>query len=291
MLVPRAPFRFASGLAAIAIGCAFLPANSLLAQGAERSPQQGQIAPAQSYADLADLADETPLVIVAKIRRQAEVEPERAPGLSPENARLYIEARTVKLLSGTTSVGESLRYLVDVPRNAKGKPPKLKKSQVILFARPVAGAPKQLQLVEPDAQLPWSEGLEAQLRPVLTALVAPDSPPQVTGVSDALSVAGTLVGESETQLFLATKSNDPVSITVVRRPGQPRRWGVSWTEIVDSSAAAPQAETLEWYRLACALPDTLPSTANLARDAASRQRAAEDYAFVMQSLGPCLRNR
>lgn len=245
---------------------------------------------ALTYADLVDLSEAAPLVLRARIVDQATVKPERAPGLAAGHARLYIEAETQALLAGSAPVGESLRYLVDVPVDAKGKPPKLKKSQVLLFARP-GQRPAEIQLIDPHAQLAYTPALEARLRPVLEQLAAADKPPVVTGVRDALSVAGNLAGESETQLFLSTKSGDPVSITVTRRPGQRPFWGASWSELVDQSARPPQPETLGWYRLACTLPQSLPQGANLARDAASRARAAEDYAFVLQQLGPCTRSR
>lgn len=244
-----------------------------------------------TYADIVDLADEAPLVLRAQIRKQATVEPERSPGLEPGFVRLYIEARTSALIAGNVPVGESLRYLVDVPLDAKGKAPKLKKQEVVLFARPVRGSADQLQLVDPRAQFAYSEAFEARLRPVLGELLAQDAPPKVTGIRDALAVEGTLVGESETQLFLDTANDGPVSITVVRRPGMEPRWGVSWTEIVDQAARPPRIGTLEWYRLACALPRTLPAEANLSRDAESRARAAEDYSYVISRLGACERRR
>ena len=237
------------------------------------------------------LAEGTPLVLKARVKDQAVLKPERAPNLAPGFARLYVEAQTQALLAGNVPVGESLRYLVDVPLDAKGKVPRFKKQEVLLFARPVPGRPNELQLVEPRAQLAWTPELETRLRPVLEQLAAADRPPRVTGVRDALSIAGTLVGESETQLFLDTENDGPVSVTVVRRPGMDPRWGVSWTEIVDQAARPPRAGTLEWYRLACALPRTLPAEANLSRDAESRTRAAEDYAWVISRLGPCERNR
>jgi len=63
-------------------------------------------------------------------------------------------------------------------------------------------------------------------------------------VSDALAVPGTLTGESETQIFLATENRSPVSITVLRRPGQRVQWGVSWGEIIDAAARPPSPESL-----------------------------------------------
>lgn len=253
------------------------------------SAAQDTIAPQLTYADLVALSDGSPLVLRAQIRDQAALEPERAPGLAPGHARLYIEARTLSLIAGNVPVGEALRYLVDVPLNAKGKVPKLKKQEVLLFARPVQGRPGEIQLIGSEGQLAYSPELEARLRPVLASLVAADAPPVVTRISDVLAVEGTLVGESETQLFLDTRNDGPVSITVVRRPNQQPRWGVSWTEIVDQSARAPEADTLAWYRLACTLPAELPAEANLSRDSRARALAERDYAFVIDQLGPCTR--
>lgn len=246
-------------------------------------------AEAATYADLTSLAERSDMVIRAEIRRQITVEPERAPGLAPGFARLYIEARTLGLIAGSSAVGESLNYLVDVPLNARGKPDKLKNREMLLFADAVAGSRGTIQLTGKNAQLDYSPGLEARLRPILTELVAADKPPVVTGIRDALSVPGTLAGESETQIFLATQNRSPVSVTVLRRPGQQPAWGVSWGEIIDSSARAPQRDTLRWYRLACSLPAGLPSSANLAREPEARRLAEADYAFVVQQLGPCTR--
>ena len=245
-----------------------------------------------TYADFVTLAESSDVVARVRIRRQSTLEPERAPGLEPGFARLYIEADTLALIAGTTRIGESLSYLVDVPLNAKGKPLKLKKREMLLFASASGRGPKgetQLQLAAPNAQLAYSAALEQRVRPGLASLVAPGQPPIITGIRDALAVPGTLTGESETQIFLKTKDSSPVSITVLRRPGQPPAWGVSWGEIIDSSARAPQRETLRWYRMACALPDSLPSATNLARDPGARRLAATDYGFVINALGDCTR--
>lgn len=256
---------------------------------------QSPAAPAQSvansptYADLATLAEASDMVIRAEIRRQTRLKPERAPGLAPGFARLLIQARTLALIAGSAGLGADLSYLVDVPLDAGGKVPKLKKLQVLLFADRVQGRAGELQLVSPAAQMAATPELEARLRPILTELASGSVPPRVTGVSDALAVSGTLTGESETQIFLSTADRSPVSLTILRRPGQRPSWGVSWGEIIDSSARPPARETLRWYRLACALPAQLPSGANLARDVAERRLAASDYAFVIEQLGPCER--
>ena len=242
-----------------------------------------------TYADLAALSEQSDLVIHAQIRSQTALKPDRAPGLQPGFARLYIQAQTVALIAGRGSVGSSVAYLVDVPLDAKGKVPKLKKRAFLLFADNVPGRAGEVRLVAPGAQLPFTPALEGRLRPILTELYSPDAPPRITGISDALAVAGTLTGESETQVFLATETRAPVSLTILRRPGQTPQWGVSWGEIIDSSARPPAPETLRWYRLACSLPAELPSSANLAREPEERRLAAGDYAYVMSQLGPCER--
>lgn len=244
-----------------------------------------------TYADLATLADGTPMVIHAQILRQITLPPERAPNVAPGHVRLYIEAQTQALLLGNAPIGAALHYLVDVPLDARGKPPKLKKEQVILFARPVAGRPDQVQLVTPDAQLLWSPALAEKLKPILAAFAAPNPPPAITGVRDALSTPGNLTGESDTQIFLTTADGDPAALSVVRRPNMAPHWGVSWTELVDQSAKPAEPDTLEWYRLACGLPSTLPDSANLAQGPRDRAQAQSDYRFVLDQLGPCKRNR
>lgn len=264
------------------------PAAPLLAQAAAPA---GVSAPTLTYADLVDLAEPAEAVVRVQIRKQATVEPERSPGLLPGHVRLYVEARTLALLKGPRPLGESLRYLVDVPLTATGKVPKLKKQEVLLFTRSSTARPGEIALLNPTAQIAWSAETEARLRPILSDLARPDVRPAIATVREALSVTGNLVGESETQFFLATARRELVSITVVRRPAMPPVWGVAWDEIVDQAAAPPQRDTIEWYRLACFLPETLPRAANISSDAAARTRAESDWRFVRAELGSCPRNR
>ena len=272
---------------------ALLVTPALVAPAMAQSSTQSQVSAGQqvSDADLVDLADYADLVVRAKVRKQSEVAPERAPGLRPGYSRFYIEADTQSLIAGSTRLGERIRYLVDLPLDARGKKPKLKKQDVILFARPVPDRPGELLLVAPDAQLLWNDALEQRTRLILKQLVAPDAAPRIAGVRDALSVAGTLAGESETQIFLDTVDDSPAAISVVRRPGMAPVWGVSFSEIVDQAVKVPQPGSLAYYRLACALPPSLPSAANLARDPADRARASDDYRFILSQLGPCTRMR
>jgi hypothetical protein len=271
-----------------------LLAAALLAAAAPLAAQNASPeaeAPSATYADLADLAEAASLVALVEVRDQAEVQPERAPGVAPGMARLYVEARTLALLAGQSALGESVVYLADVPRDAKGKVPKLKKQRFLVFADLVPGRPGSLQLVDPGAQVPATPATEQLARTVIAALAEPGAPPAVLGVRDVMSVPGNLVGESETQLFLDTATGAPVSLTVVRRPGMEPTWGVSWSEIVDQSAQPPEPQTIGWYRLACFLPQRLPPDAFLQDDPASRQRAEADYRYILEQLGGCPRLR
>ena len=87
--------------------CAAIPAT-LSAQAPAQASASTQRA---SDADLIDLADYADLVVRAKVRRQSDVAPERAPGLRPGYARYYIEADTQNLIAGNTPLGERVRSL------------------------------------------------------------------------------------------------------------------------------------------------------------------------------------
>ncbi|NMN07406.1 hypothetical protein [Novosphingobium sp. SG720] len=246
--------------------------------------------PALSYADLVDLAMPARVVAKAEITVQSTIKPGIATDVAPGKVRLYIEARTTALLVGS-DIGETLRFLADVPLDARGKVPKLRKLPVLLLGETVDGRPGEFKLVAPDAMLAWTPELEARLRPILTELVNRDQPPLITGVRETMHVPGNLAGEGETQVFLTTPDGKPASLSILRRPGQPTVWGVSFSEIVDQSAKPPQPETLAWYRLACSLPPALPPRSVIGGTADDRQIASEDYAQVVRELGPCTRNR
>jgi hypothetical protein len=263
---------------------------SATALHAEQNPPP-RVLPNVTYADLADLADSAPLVVRAQIRSLAPLDLARARAVAPGKGRFYVEARTEALIAGTIALGEQLRFLVDLPVDARGKPPKLKKRSVIVFARPVANRPAELQLVAPDAMIQWDAETDVRLRPILSGLLGSSPPPRVSGLREAIFVPGNLAGEGETQLFLETPGGEPAAITVLHRPGQRPSWSASFSELLNTNAPPPRRDTLEWYRLACFLPQRLPASANVSANPAERNQAAEDYALVRADLGECLRNR
>lgn len=238
------------------------------------------------FVTLARLADAASQVLRVQVKKTIVIEPARAPDVVPGMARLLVDAQVMNLIRGKSGISESIRYLVDVPRDARGKVPKLKKGQFLLFTRPGA-KPGEVQLVAKDAQIAWNPAVEQQVRTIVTELVTPGAPPAIRGIREAMHVRGNLQGEGETQVFLATTTGDPVSISVLRRPGLAPRWAVSLTEIVDEAAAPPRKGTLLWYRLACFLPPQLPARALVSNTPADNDLARRDYNFVLEQLGPC----
>jgi hypothetical protein len=274
---------------AVLLGALALIASAGLAFAAEPGTPTNR--PILTYADLADLSDSAPLVLRAQVRKLARVENERAPGLRPGWGRFYVKAETRALLTGGAALGESLTYLVDLPLDERGKPPRVKKQDVLLFARLVPGRPGELQLIAPDAQLLWDEATEARLRSILTDLVAADAPEPITGVREIIHVPGNLAGQGETQIFLSTSDASAASISVRHQPGMPPQWGVSFSELMADFGNPPRRDTLAWYRLACFLPDAPPRGANHSETASARAQAAADYRMVLGELGACNRTR
>ena len=259
----------------------------LIAAAAESQPATP---PADlTYVDLADLALAAPLAAHVRVKRAVALKPGEAGNGRAGWTRFYVQAELVSLLRGAQGLPTEVSYLADVP-NAGSKPPKLaRKSEYILLAQPVPGRPGELRLVAPDAQLPFTPARANLLRGILREAAAADAPPRITGIGRAFHVPGALPGESETQFFLQTADGRPVSLSVLRRPGETPSWSVALSEITDDSAAAPTANSLLWYRLACTLPRTIPEQSYA--DAPENGEAIKaDYALVIERLGTCVRS-
>lgn len=245
-------------------------------------------APAWTYADLADVFGPAPIAVRARITAATRIKDVSTNvGLS----RFYIEAEVISLIRGPGGVPPRISYIIDVPFDSRGRVPKLKKADVLIAALPVSGRPGEIQLASGDAQLMWTPAIDAQVRSIIAAVLAPNAAPVVTGVGSAFHVAGSIPGEGETQLFLTTANGAPVSLSILRRPGEARRWALALGEIVDEAAGPPARGTLSWYRLACFLPRALPDRAVSELAVADADVAREDYAYVIGELGTCERTR
>ncbi|HYI41413.1 MAG TPA: hypothetical protein VE053_13955 [Allosphingosinicella sp.] len=267
-------------------------AAALVAVAAAPAESQPAVPPAPTYADLADLALAAPVAAQVRIAEATAVKAERAPGLAPGMARFYVEAGLVSLIRSPQSLPPRLSYLVDLPRDAKGKAPKLRKgSEYLLLAAPVPGKPGELRLAAPDAQIAFTPERAATLRSIVREASSASPPPRIAGIGRAFHVPGAIRGESETQIFLQTAGGTPVSLTVLRRPGETPLWAVALSEIVDEAAEPPAPGTLLWYRLACGLPSALPRQSLAEADPEGAKAIEADYRLVLERLGPCVRTR
>ncbi|MFS0773965.1 hypothetical protein [Sphingomonas sp. 1P08PE] len=275
---------------ALACGTICLPAA---AQSPDSGPAPATIAgpAAPPYADLADLMLVSPVVVDATIRSTTRIKGAEAASVAPGRQRLYIQADVAALIRGEAGLPQRVGFLADIPVDQRGRVPSLKKQRVLLFARRVPGSPDQLQLAGPAARVAWSPAADSLVRRIARELVAADAPPTITGIGNAFHVPGALPGEGETQVFLQTADARPVSLSILRRPGEQPRWSVSLGEIVEEGGGPPARDTLLWYRLACALPAALPATAVDQLAPADASQAQQDYAVVLAALGPCGRSR
>ena len=262
----------------------FAVMTSSCGMAAERMPPPP--APPPPYADVADFAVKAPLVIDGTIRDAAKLKGPDATGVPAGYQRYYLTLDVIALIRGAQAVPQRLGYVYDAPLGASGKPPRLKQLRVILFARPAATADDHIQLVAPDAQIAWSPAADQLTRAVAAAVADRNAPPRIVGITNAFHAAGTLPGDGETQIFLAT-SGRPVSLGITRRQGQPPAWTVALTEVVDDALPPPRRDTFLWYRLACGLPAGIDDAKLEGVDAADATAIRGDYALVKRDLGPC----
>jgi len=256
------------------------------------APAESQQATANlTYADLADLVLPAPVTAHVRVTRAVRLKGDEAATVPAGKSRFYVEADMLSLIKGP-GLPAKVSYLVDLPLGPQGKPPKIaKKSEYLVSAAPVPGRPGELQLAAADAQLAWTAQRADKIRRILSEASRPDAAPRITGIGRAFHVPGTLPGESETQIFLQTAQERPVSLSILRRPGERPRWSVALSEMVDDAAGTPAPDTLLWYRLACSLPAALPRQSLAEGGPAQANAIQADYRLVLTQLGPCVRNR
>ncbi len=102
---------------------------------------------------------------------------------------------------------------------------------------------------------------------------------------------GNLAGESESQMFLTTKEDAPVSLSVVRRPDMEPEWashGLSWSISPPSRRSRTRSPGIA---SPCFLPEALPYDSILSTSGSSRVLVTKDYRYVLDQLGACARTR
>jgi hypothetical protein len=276
------------GFAAILLGFGGMAASQTLST---LPPSLAVQADGAAYADVADLVVISPLILDATVRNTKIVAPEQAVGVPANLQRMLVEADVLALIRGQGGVTPRVRFVLDVPKDAKGKTPKLKKQRLFLLGNIVTGRPGEIRLSRPNAIIQWSAANDALVRAVTQEAVQIDAPQRITGITSAFYSAGTVLGEGETQVFMKTERDQPLSLSILSRPGQAKRWAVSTAEVIDESASAPAKHTLLWYRLACGLPRSLSSELIESAESDNAARAQADYKFVIDALGPCGRKR
>jgi hypothetical protein len=254
-------------------------------QAAEAPPPVA--APTVAYARLADLVIASPAIARVKIKSAVALKPERVPDLTTGQTRFYIEADTIGLIRGNSVIARKIGFLVD-GSSERAKKPGLKGREMLVFGR-VGTRVDQLQLTSSTALVDWTPANEALVRKVLADVMAKDVPPAIKGVTSAFHQTGSILGESETQIFLETASGAPISLSILRRPDEKAHFSASLGEIVDEAASVPEPDTMLWYRLACGLPPQLPARAVRDLPQADAQAAARDYAAFLGALAPCRR--
>lgn len=238
-----------------------------------------------TYARVADLVTSVPAVATIRIRSATALKRERAPDLAPGRARFYIEADTIGLIRGDSVMATRVTFLLDGPDN-KAARNSLRKRSFLIFGKigPQVG---QFQLASSTALVEWSPANEALVRRVIREMLAHDAPPAITGINSAFHVPGAILGEGETQVFLETADDTPISLSIIRRPDEQPQFSASLGEVVDNSASFPATDTPLWYRLACSLPNSLPPRALGGLEPVDATKAAEDYLAFREALSPC----
>lgn len=257
--------------------------------GAAQQASAPIVSSTYQYADLADLALAAPITAHVKVKSAQRLAKELSSGVKAGWARLLITADVIALIKASGEVPQRVRFLVDLPLDSRGKTEKLKKTESLVFAG-VAG-PATLRLVAPDARIPWSAENARTVRAILGEAARSDAPPVVRGISSAFHSEGSIPGEGETQIFLNSPEEKPVSLTVQRRAGESPRWFVSQGEVVDEGTSQPRPNSLLWYRVACSLPPAIPPTAVEGQQSETVARIAQDYQLVLNGLGTCARSR
>lgn len=249
--------------------------------------------PAESaaYADIADLVTISPMIVDSLIRKTIKIHPEQAIGVPDSMQRVLVIADVLALIRGADGVSSQVKFLLDIPKDARGKIPKLKKQRFFIMGYNVTGRPGEIRLARPDALIAYSEANNVMVRSITKEVVQIDAPHPITGISSAFYSPGTVIGDGETQIFLRTQNRQPLSISVSSRAGMEKQWTVSTSELIEETAATPLRYSLLWYRLACGLPRALPPALVASGDGAHAAWAQADYKFVMDALGPCGRKR
>ena len=97
--------------------------------------------------DIADLVVLSPLIVDATFRNLKKIAPEQAVGVPANLQRMLVEADVTALIRGQGGITPRVKFLLDVPKDAKGKIPKLRKQRLFLLGSTVTGRPGEIRSV------------------------------------------------------------------------------------------------------------------------------------------------
>jgi hypothetical protein len=254
-----------------------------------QTPKSPQVSVTYRYADVADLALAASVVAHVKIKKAERIKGKLAEGVASDKSRYLVTANLIALIAAPSPMAKRLTYLIDLPTDSQARIATPLKGEVVAFAQP--GRPGELRLVAPDGHIVHSAELGQMVRSILAEANKPDAPPAIARISYAYHTPGALIGEGDTQIFLESAAGKPISLNIRRRTDSPPSWFAATGETVDEGGLPPRRNSLLWYRLACSLPQVLPTEIGESLDEAARTAVVADYKFIMQSLGSCQRAR
>lgn len=249
----------------------------------------GQVVPARAaVADVARLVSRSDVILRGTITKAQKLSPKEAPGLAPGHVRHLVRADVAALIMAPGIMDAQVTYLVDVVRDSRGKLPKLTKMPVLLFLDQVRGPRGGWRLADLDAQRMWNSAEENEARRLAAERQAEKLEGlHLTGFGSGFHVPGNVPGESETQIFLKTANAMPVSLIILRRPGQAPRYRMVTGDIINETDGEIRPASLLWYHVACTLPATLPSDMGEGQPEEHRAALVRDYASLRADIGAC----
>src|SRR5207253_5554949 len=112
-----------------------LSAALAAAAPASAQPQIQQSLQNLTYADLADLGAGAPIVAHLRVRGADRLDAREATGIRAGYTRFEIDAEVVALIRGASGMPLRVRYLVDLPNDSRGRPPRItRRSEYLVMA-------------------------------------------------------------------------------------------------------------------------------------------------------------
>src|SRR3546814_26234 len=104
------------------------------------------------------LALNAPVVAETTSKKAVRLRDKVSPGIPRVHALFLVTAQIMRLVSSTRSMPSNISYLVDVPFDSRGKPPKFKGDRSFLFLKPAGRRPDQFVLTTRHSQIAWTSG-------------------------------------------------------------------------------------------------------------------------------------